>query len=154
MRRIPSFLLVAVCAAGLAGCDNPPKTNATAASQTQGPVPSPNNAQTAPQPIVGEQPVYTVSSVIISRPEPGSKDVVVRATGSARSGGWTEPKLEPVPGDAPDARSYRFVATAPGGPATSAITDIEVEARISNLPDSVKTIRVIGESNAIAAPVL
>ena len=148
-----SFLPLLGAALLLTACDNTPKTDELPAT-IPAPASASNGISSATVSVTGEAPIYTVGSVVIGRPGDGNaNDVVVRATGTTRSGGWKNARLVAATDNNASERSFRFLATAPTGPATSALTDIEVESRIANLPAGIKTVRVIGETNAVSAPV-
>lgn len=86
----------------------------------------------------------------IQKDKPTSVTVVVK--GTTRTGGWTNAQLKPLQTFAPEVgmRSFTFVATPPGGSSTQAMTPIQATIRIDPLPDDVKTIRVLSETNEIA----
>lgn len=156
----------------LAGCDNKP-TGEVAQAPAPAPLPAPavppvTQTATVPPPAAAPMPsttptmplgasqaVYTVDSLVVSRPDDSPKAVVIKASGSVRTGGWTEPKLEEMP-DTDDAtvKSYRFVATSPTAAATvQALQTIDADLRVDSLPPKVTTIRVVSETNEISASV-
>lgn len=73
----------------------------------------------------------------------------VAAHGTARTGGWTEPELDP---DSPSGefRSFRFVALPPSGPATQALTPISAKYDSGPLlpPFPLKVV-VVAETNEV-----
>jgi hypothetical protein len=102
-----------------------------------------------------EQAVYAVDSLVVTRPDDAPKVVVIKAVGSVRTGGWTEPKLEEMPdapGSDPSVKSYRFVATSPTADTTiQALQSVEADLRVDSLSPKVQTIRVVSETNEISA---
>ena len=155
----------------LVGCDNKPTGEVTQAPAPAPPAataaappaaPPPAVAPAAPPPSTAmamplgtSQAVYTVDSLVVSRPDDAPKAVVIKASGSVRTGGWTEPKLEEMP-DTADAsvKSYRFVATSPTAEATTqALQAVDADLRVDSLPPKVTTIRVVSETNEISASV-
>ena len=93
---------------------------------------------------------------MVSRPDDDPEAVVIKATGSVRTGGWSEPKLEEMDETGGDAsvKSYRFVATSPTASATiQALQGVEAELRVDSLRHRVKTIRVVSETNEISASI-
>jgi hypothetical protein len=99
--------------------------------------------------------VYTVDTLDVGRPDDATKAVVIKATGSVRTGGWSEPKLEEMPDTGDDSvKSYRFVAVSPSAPAVDQTPQhVEAELRVDSLPPKVNTIRVVSETNEISASV-
>lgn len=155
----------------LAGCDNKPSGEPPSApAPTQATTPAPALPAPAPAPVTVAPPmapppaaialgtsqaVYTVDSLVVSHPDDAPTVIVILATGSVRTGGWTAPKLEEMPdtGDA-TVKSYRFVATSPTDAATvQALQVVEAELRLDSLPPKVTTIRVVSETNEISAAV-
>jgi hypothetical protein len=165
-------VLVGTCLLFVAGCDNkpsgmpqpetPPIPTPSPVPAPLPPVPTPTPAAHAPAlpapaaiPLGTSQAIYTVDSLVISHPDDAPKAVVIKAMGSVRSGGWTEPTLEEMPdaGD-PTVKSYRFVATSPTAEATiQALQTVEADLRVDTLSDKVTTIRVVSETNEISAAV-
>ena len=70
----------------------------------------------------------------------------------ARTGGWKNVELQPLQTFAPEVgmRSFTLVGVAPTGPVTQALTPVTVTIRVDPLPNDVKTIRVLGETNEVA----
>jgi len=119
------------------------------------PAPAPAAAAPSTVPLGTQQAVYAVDSLVVSRPDDAPKTVVIKANGSVRTGGWSDPKLEEMPdSDDHSVKSYRFVATSPTASATiQALQGVEAELRVDTLPPKVKTIRVVSETNEISASV-
>ena len=46
--------------------------------------------------------------------------------------------------------TFKLVGTPPDGPATQALTPVTASIKIDPIPDDVKTIRVLGETNEVA----
>lgn len=155
----------------LAACDNkptgevtqaPPPAPARVVAATQPPPATPAQTPAPPPPsatmvvpLGTSLAVYTVDSLVVGRPDDAPKAVVIKASGSVRTGGWTEPKLEEMP-DTADAsvKSYRFVATSPTAEAnTQALQTVDADLRVDSLPAKVTTIRVVSETNEISASV-
>ena len=116
---------------------------------------APPPATTGAIPLGTQQAVYTVDSLVVGHPDDSSKAVMIRAMGSVRTGGWSDPTLEEMPdtGDA-SVKSYRFVATSPTATATiQALQGVEADLRVDDLPPKVTTIRVVSETNEISAAV-
>jgi hypothetical protein len=149
----------------LAGCEQQQD-----AAQTEAPEPAPPSIATltepaapppepsAPIPLATELPVNAVDSVMLSRPEDAPSGLIIRVLGTAASGGWSLPKLEPMEDDAStDASimSYQFVATSPEstGDTNTAAEQIVVELRVESLPPDVMAIRIVSATNEISAPV-
>jgi hypothetical protein len=83
--------------------------------------------------------------------------MIIRVLGTAVSGGWSLPKLEPMADAGSDASvaSYQFVATSPeaSDDANTAAEQIETELRVEALPPDVTTIRIVSATNEVSAPV-
>jgi hypothetical protein len=131
----------------------PPSTIATL-TEPAAPLPEPS----APIPLATELPVNAVDSVMLSRPDDAPSGLIIRVLGTAASGGWSLPKLEPVEDEAStDASimSYQFVATSPEstGDTNTAAEQIVVELRVESLPPDVMAIRIVSATNEISAPV-
>ena len=120
--------------------------------------PTPAPVVTPPAPVVAppagaqKKTLFEVVSidVQIAERKPPFANVIVK--GVARTGGWKNIELEPLPTFAKEVgmRSYKLVGTPPDGPATQALTPVTASIRIDPLPDDVKTIRVLGETNEVA----
>jgi hypothetical protein len=121
------------------------------------PAAPPPQAAPAPIPLATELPVNTIDSVMLSRPQDAPSALIIRVLGTAASGGWSLPKLEPVEDNGSDASimSYQFVATSPeaSDDTNTAGERIEAELRVDSLPPDVTTIRIVSATNEVAAPV-
>ena len=155
---------VAVLVLALAGCNQNPaetETQDTApapVAQTEPVAPAaPEAPAPAPFPPLTEGPVNSVDSVMLSRPQDAPGAMIIRVLGTAASGGWTLPKLQPVTDAGTDASivSYQFVATSPeaSDDANTAAEQLETELRVDTLAPEVMTIRVVSATNEISAPV-
>ncbi len=103
-----------------------------------------------------KKPVYTVDSVTLERPGAMPAALVVKASGTVRSSGWSKPELQPdkQPGSA-GMIVYDFVALSPPKDtnAVEAEQPIDASLRIDYLPPAVKIIRVVAETNQTDAAV-
>ena len=123
----------------------PPPTTTPAAA----PVPAP---QPAPATIAGTKPVYDVVSVEVQLLERNPPLVNVIVKGTTRTGGWKNIQLQPLQTFAPEGsmRTFTLVGMPPSGPATQSLTPVSAIIQINPLPDGVKTIRVLSETNEAA----
>lgn len=115
------------------------------------PAPTPAPAPTPPVQAQKKTLFEVVSiDVQIGERHPPFAKVVVK--GVARTGGWKNIELEPLPTFAKEVgmRSFKLVGTPPDGPATQALTPVTASIMIDPVPDDVKTIRVLGETNEVA----
>lgn len=110
---------------------------------------------TAAEPAAGTEvgPVLTVDSVRVMMNRKMPPGIVIVATGTARSGGWTGLQLERLPDPDSATLLYRFVGRAPAGPATMAITEVEARASLDPLPDTVTTVRIEAATSTASASV-
>jgi outer membrane biosynthesis protein TonB len=124
----------------------PAPTSTPPASPPATPAPTPT---TDKEPATQKKQVYEVTSVDVKVANGGA---TVSVKGTARTGGWKEIELKPLPTFAPEVgmRSYTLVGTPPSGPATQALTPVTATTTIDPLPADVKTIRVLGETNEVA----
>lgn len=105
-----------------------------------------NNTQSS-QPAAA-QAVYTVDAVQVDRPDPTG--IVIKASGTVRTAGWTDAKLEAETNvAASDTMTYKLVATPPPKDTnvTQAMQPIEATLKVENVPPEVKTVRVVAETN-------
>ena len=82
--------------------------------------------------------------------------IVVRASASVASAGWTGARLAPV--EARDAneriRVFSFVATSPEMPGKDRFPQtMETEIRVDDVRPEMRTVRVVSATNAISAPI-
>jgi hypothetical protein len=106
-------------------------------------------AQQKPNPVL----VYEVISVDLSFEKSNPPNALVKAKGKVTTGGYKNPRLEPVKYSAPPAdgiQDLRFMADAPTGMVTQVITELETPLlRIEKIPDWFRGVRVIAEKNKI-----
>jgi hypothetical protein len=97
--------------------------------------------------------VFEVKSMDMRVQESFPPRVQVKASGTTRTGGWTNPRLAPVvhkmaPKDG--IIELNFVADEPTGGSTDAITPIESEElNLGLVPEGTKGVRVIAETNSV-----
>jgi len=154
---------IAVLVLALGGCNQ--NTAETQAPETAPPVaqtepaapPPPEIPAPAPIPPLTEMAVNSVDSVMLSRAEDAPSAMIIRVLGTAASGGWSLPKLQPVSDAGTDASivSYQFVATSPeaSDDANTAAEQLETELRVDSFAPEVMTIRIVSATNEISAPV-
>jgi hypothetical protein len=99
--------------------------------------------------IDGFSTIMSVNSVVLSL-APDRSALTIMATGTVRTGGWSEPQLvahdeEPVDG----ILHFEFVAVAPDGPVTQALEPVTVTLTIDPLPEGVSAVRVVAEENEV-----
>lgn len=138
---------------------NPPKpaampapTPATAAAPASAVTPAPSAPATPPVPVALKKAVYEIVSIDVQIAERQPPFITVTVKGVARTGGWKDVELQPLPTFAKEVgmRSFKLVGTPPDGPATQALTPVTATIKIDPLPDDVKTIRVLGETNEVS----
>jgi hypothetical protein len=91
------------------------------------------------------QPVYTVDAVTLERPANSPSALVVKASGTVRTSGWSGGQLLPTDtAGTPDIVTYKFVAVPPPKDtnSTQAAQPIDATLRIDYLAPEVKTVRV------------
>jgi hypothetical protein len=102
---------------------------------------------------MGTKTVFEVESMDMRVQESDPPHVQVKASGTTRTGGWTNPRLAPVihkmaPKDG--ILELTFVADEPTGGSTDAITPIESEELdLGLVPTGTKGVRVIAETNQV-----
>lgn len=97
------------------------------------------------------EPVYRVDSVELSTTKKDPPQLMIRARGIVRTGGYTNGTLieiEYVHPPEDGIWEYNFVADPPSGPSTAALTPIEADAVRESIPEGLKGIRVTGETNS------
>ena len=125
----------------------PAPTPAASPAPASAPVPSP-----APATTTLKKTVFEIRSVDIVLSDRKPLFITVTVRGTTRTGGWKDFELRPLPTLAKEVGmlSYTLVATPPNGVATQAITPVIATMKIDPIPDDVKTIRVLGETNEVA----
>jgi hypothetical protein len=164
MSTASRFLFALAFVLVLAGCNQnsgtPTRTEEPLPAQTTSVSPPAPAAPTTPQPIPPstELQIAKVQSVVVSRVSDAPGSLIIHASGSVASSGWTDIKLAPVEGDAngdPRVKMFAFVATSPATPAeVNAPQTVETELRVDDVPPDVRAIRVVSATNAINAPVI
>lgn len=129
----------------------PTPTPAPPAAATPTPAPAPATPP-ATTPAAQQKPIYEILSVDIQVAERQPPIATITVKGTARTGGWKDVELKPLPTFAAEVgmRSYTLVGTPPSGPATQALTPVSASVTLDPLPADVKTIRVLGETNEVA----
>lgn len=98
----------------------------------------------------GSQLVYSVENVELAILKSDPPQLSIRAKGTTRTGGWTNPELAEIIYVMPPADGiyeYEFKATPPGGSSTDALTPIEAETIRQSIPKELKGVRVKAETN-------
>ncbi|MCE9521794.1 MAG: hypothetical protein K8S25_05100 [Alphaproteobacteria bacterium] len=126
----------------------PTPTPAVTPTASTPPAPPPE----APAPVAQKKTIYEIVNVEVQMAERKPPFITIVVRGTARTGGWKDVELRPLPTFAKEVgmRSFTLVATQPDGPATQALTPVTATIKIDPLPDDVKTIRVLGETNEVA----
>lgn len=98
-------------------------------------------------------PVYAVDSITFEIRESMPVQLVIKARGTVRTGGWSGGELRPLQTLVPEQgmRSFTFYATPPRPDmmVTQALAPIEATFTIPALPADVKKIRIIAETNEL-----
>lgn len=114
--------------------------------------PTPAAPKSTAKPASGQATIYEVLTidVAILKKNPVAAQITVK--GTARTGGWSKVELMPLQSVSPETgmRSFTLVGQPPSGFATQALTPVSATFTIDPLPDDVKTIRVLSETNEIA----
>lgn len=79
--------------------------------------------------------------------------LVIRASGTTRTGGWVRPKLRPAEISPEGVRGFEFVAEAPTGPVIQVLMPIEAVATLDSVPEGVREIVVRAETNEMRVAV-
>ena len=78
--------------------------------------------------------------------------VIIQASGTVPSSGWTEAKLVALDDKDPSVRSFRFVAVSPmSGKLEGGTEAIEAQIEFEMMPADVATIRVVAGTNEVSA---
>jgi hypothetical protein len=104
-------------------------------------------------PLSTDLPIQRVESLMVSRLNDRASTVLILASGSVPSGGWSAAHLEPFESsDEVTIQTFRFLATSPDVE-TAELNSQTVEARLElpNLPPEIEMIRVVAETNALTA---
>jgi hypothetical protein len=104
-------------------------------------------------PASSQTTVYEVLSVDVTIQDKATpRSAIITVKGTADTGGWKNIELRPLQTISPEVgmRSFTLVGTKPSGFTTQAFSPVSATITISPLPDDVKTIRVLSESNEIA----
>jgi hypothetical protein len=145
------FKVIALVAAMLAaGCNRGPAPEQSA-GETAPAAPAAPAAPTGIAPAT-ELVVNTVESVMVTRPQEAPQSVIIQASGTVPSSGWTEAKLVPLDEKDVSVRSFRFVATSPAdGKLAGGTEAIEAQVEFEMMPADVATIRVVAGTNEVSA---
>jgi hypothetical protein len=97
-----------------------------------------------------EKKVYQVTEVTLTILKRKPLTLQINVKGETNTGGWSNPRLDPfiyiVP--PPDGiYEFNFLAEAPTGPVTTAITPIETEYWWESFPDELKGVKIYAETN-------
>src|SRR3954467_8892245 len=146
--KIAGLLVFAAVLA--AGCNRSPapeqSTVQTAPAAPAAPAPPPGVAPAT------ELAVGTVESVMVTRPQDAPQSVIIRASGTVPSSGWTDAKLVAMDDKDPAVRSFRFVAVSPAdGKLAGGTEAIEAELQFDTMPPEVATIRIVAGTNEVSA---
>jgi hypothetical protein len=99
------------------------------------------------------KPVYEVESMDMTVMESNPPIVRLKASGTTRTGGWTNAQLVQIIHVAPPKDGMielSFVADEPTGASPAAITPIEsAELKLGLVPEGTNGVRIIAETNQI-----
>lgn len=101
---------------------------------------------------MGTKNVYEVKSVDLQLKESLPPFVLVKASGTVRTGGWTNARLEPAIYITPPLdgiQDLNFVADEPTGPSTDGIEKVDAELDMGRVADWMRGVRVLAETNQI-----
>jgi len=107
-------------------------------------------------PLGTEQPVHAIDSIALTYLRDKPHAMMIRVTGTVRTGGWIDAKLIEIRDTTGVAivKSYRFVATSPKiRIASRSSLPAAAMLRVESFPLNVKTVRVVAEVNEISAAV-
>src|SRR5688572_27253150 len=97
-----------------------------------------------------EKKVYQVTNVTLDIEKKKPPILVINAEGKTKTGGWTNPRLDPFVYVAPPVDGiyeFDFVAEEPTGPVPAAITPIETEYQWEDFPVELKGVKIYVEIN-------
>jgi hypothetical protein len=149
MNRSHVKVLALLAAIFAAGCNRGPAPEDAAQTAPAAPA-----APAAPPGIAPatELTVNTIESVMVTRPQDAPLSVIIQASGTVPSSGWTDAKLIPLDDKDAAVRSFRFVATSPSdGKLTGRTEAIEAQLQFEMMPAEVATIRVVAGTNEVSA---
>ena len=95
--------------------------------------------------------VYRVNNVKVRVMESSPEQIQIVAEGMTRTGGWTAPELRKVGTGRGGILEFEFVARAPQGNATDAISPISASLSLSQ-PAGFRGVRVMAEMNSQTEP--
>ncbi len=130
----------------------PPSSAPAAAPAPLAAPPQPAEPTRAPTQTNGLQTVYEVLSVDITMLKKTPAAAVITVRGTARTAGWTKIELRPLSTGITETgmRSFTLMGQPPSGFASQVLTTVSAKVTLDPLPDGVRTIRVLSETNEIA----
>ena len=153
--RLRAFSGIAIAAVLLSACNqNTANAPAPAAETETTPPGAATPTPAAASPPSTQMAVNTVESVMVTRSQDAPTTVMISASGTVLSLGWTDAKLVPIEDTNGDTsiKSFTFVATSPATPeAASSVQPIDAQLQVDALPTDVKAIRIVSATNEVAA---
>jgi len=130
----------------------PPSSVPPVAPAPQAAPPQPAEPTRAPTPANGLQTVYEVLSVDITMLKKTPAAAVITVRGTARTAGWTKIELRPLSTGMTETgmRSFTLMGQPPSGFSSQVLTTVSAKVTLDPLPEGVRTIRVLSETNEIA----
>jgi hypothetical protein len=103
--------------------------------------------------VAGEfEKVMSVNNVEVVAMQSHPEQVVIKADGTVRTGGWTDPKLVPSAEPVRDGiYHFDFVARKPEGMVTQALTKISVSHNLGAKPENFRGVEIHAETNSKSA---
>jgi hypothetical protein len=99
----------------------------------------------------GLKPVFSVEKVTVRALQTQPERLSIEASGSVRTGGWTDGKLVLRKAQTRDGTlTFEFVAKPPEGMATQSITPIQASIVVDK-PGLYRQVKVVAETNAKAS---
>jgi hypothetical protein len=148
----------------MTGCGREPQSSAenqvqpaAVATPAAQPVPLAQGEATPPVPPATELRIERIASVMVRRDPDVPGTIVIRASGSVASAGWSGVRLTPVEDESASETLlvFSFVATSPEALEGSSVRQtVQTDLRVDNVPPEVRTIRVVSATNAISAPII